>query len=97
MTHTHILLGQEKLPAPRIDDLKPGAALPLGEVELIGEHLGPTDEGPPAVSVDEEPALVQMQWRLPITFAILMLPLGLILIVLSFLLLIPPVLMFRWE
>ncbi|MGB6745926.1 MAG: gluconolaconase [Terracidiphilus sp.] len=48
------------LPAPRIDDVVPPAALPLGEVELIGENLGPHDFGPPAVLVDGEPAHILM-------------------------------------
>jgi sugar lactone lactonase YvrE len=53
------------LPAPRIDDIVPAAALPLGEVELIGAHLGPSssspdNSGPPAVLVDGHPAQVTM-------------------------------------
>jgi len=55
-----MIFGSEKLPAPRIDDLEPAAALPLGEVTLVGAHLGPDDEGPPIVSVDGEPAHVLM-------------------------------------
>jgi sugar lactone lactonase YvrE len=47
-------------PVPRIEDIFPAAALPLGEVELIGEHLGPDASGPPAVLVDGEPADVLM-------------------------------------
>ena len=46
------------LPDPRIDDIVPAAALPLGEVELIGAHLGPLAFGPPAVLVDGHPAHV---------------------------------------
>ena len=46
------------LPDPRIDDVVPPAALPLGEVELIGAHLGPF--APPAVLVDGHPAQVLM-------------------------------------
>jgi sugar lactone lactonase YvrE len=48
------------LPDPRIDDIVPAAALPLGEVELIGEHLGPLAFGPPAVLVDGHSAHVLM-------------------------------------
>ena len=48
------------LPAPRIDDVVPPAALPLGEVELIGDNLGPHEFGPPAVLVDGEPAHILM-------------------------------------
>jgi sugar lactone lactonase YvrE len=48
------------LPEPRIDDIVPAAALPLGEVELIGAHLGPLAFGPPAVLVDGFPAHVLM-------------------------------------
>jgi hypothetical protein len=32
---------EESIPEPRIDDIVPAAALPLGEVEFVGEHLGP--------------------------------------------------------
>jgi sugar lactone lactonase YvrE len=45
-------------PDPRIDDIVPAAALPLGEVELIGAHLGPLAFGPPAVLVDGHSAHV---------------------------------------
>jgi sugar lactone lactonase YvrE len=48
----------EVLPDPRIDDIVPAAALPLGEVELIGAHLGPLAFGPPAVLVDGHSAHV---------------------------------------
>lgn len=50
--------------APRIDDVSPAAALPGGEVELIGANLGPnTVEGslaPPSVFLDGEAAQVLM-------------------------------------
>ena len=42
----------EILPEPRIDSVCPDAALPLGEVELLGAHLGPDTYGPPAVLID---------------------------------------------
>jgi sugar lactone lactonase YvrE len=48
------------VPEPRIDDIVPAAALPLGEVELIGAYLGPLNFGPPAVLVDGHPAQVSM-------------------------------------
>ena len=50
----------EILPEPRIDSISPDAALPLGEVELLGAHLGPDTYGPPAVLIDGEPAHVLM-------------------------------------
>jgi hypothetical protein len=45
---------------PRIDDVIPPAALPLGDVELIGANLGPHEFGPPAVLVDGESAHILM-------------------------------------
>jgi sugar lactone lactonase YvrE len=48
----------EVFPDPRIDDIVPSAALPLGEVELMGAHLGPLAFGPPVVLVDGHPAHV---------------------------------------
>jgi hypothetical protein len=45
---------------PRIDDVTPAAAMPLGEVELRGVQLGPDGSGPPAVLVDGLPARVLM-------------------------------------
>ena len=54
----------EILPEPRIDSIIPDACLPLGEVELIGAHLGPLSFGQPgvlpAVLVDGQPAHVLM-------------------------------------
>ncbi len=50
----------ESAPVPRIADVTPAAALPLGEVELTGANLGPHKFGPPAVLVDGEPAQVLM-------------------------------------
>ncbi|MDR3740619.1 MAG: gluconolaconase [Terracidiphilus sp.] len=46
--------------APRIDDLMPAAALPLGEVEITGEHLGPLAGRTPSVLVGTESALITM-------------------------------------
>jgi hypothetical protein len=48
------------LPVPRIDDVVPPAALPLGDVELVGANLGPHEFGPPAVLVDGESAHILM-------------------------------------
>ena len=47
-------------PEPRIDEVVPAAALPLGEVELIGANLGPNPYGPPVVVVGTHPAQVLM-------------------------------------
>jgi sugar lactone lactonase YvrE len=60
MPRTRTQSAAEILPDPRIDDIVPAAALPLGEVELIGAHLGPFTFGPPAVLVDGQPAQVLM-------------------------------------
>jgi sugar lactone lactonase YvrE len=45
---------------PRIDDVTPASALPLGEVEITGVHLGPHSLGPPVVLVGTQPAQVLM-------------------------------------
>jgi sugar lactone lactonase YvrE len=45
---------------PRIDQIEPAAALPLGDIELIGANLGPNAFGPPAVLVDGHSAHVLM-------------------------------------
>jgi sugar lactone lactonase YvrE len=59
MFRTSIQPASEAISVPRIDDIVPAAALPGGEVELIGANLGPI-VGPPAVLVDGEPAQVLM-------------------------------------
>jgi len=46
--------------APRIDDIVPAAALPFGEIELLGANLGPDASGPPAVTIDGHQAHVLM-------------------------------------
>jgi sugar lactone lactonase YvrE len=46
--------------SPRIDDIRPAAAMPGGEVELTGAHLGPGETAPPRVLVDGHPAHVLM-------------------------------------
>src|ERR1039457_5517010 len=48
------------LPLPRVDDVVPAAALPMGEVELKGIYLGPHNFGLPAVYVDGDAAHVLM-------------------------------------
>jgi sugar lactone lactonase YvrE len=48
------------LTAPRIDDILPAAALPGGEIELIGANLGPFASGLPNVLVEGFPAHVLM-------------------------------------
>jgi sugar lactone lactonase YvrE len=45
---------------PRVDNVVPAAALPLGEVELTGVHLGPDGHGLPKVLVDGEQAHIVM-------------------------------------
>ncbi|MGA8086254.1 MAG: gluconolaconase [Terracidiphilus sp.] len=47
-------------PEPRIDEVQPATALPLGEVELIGANLGPNLYGPPVVVLGTHPAHVLM-------------------------------------
>jgi len=60
MTRNRSQSAAEIVPDPRIDDIVPAAALPHGEVDLIGAHLGPLAFGPPAVLVDGHPAHVLM-------------------------------------
>ncbi len=52
--------GSKAVLEPHIDDVRPAAALPLGEVELHGAQLGPDSFGPPTVLVDGLPARVLM-------------------------------------
>jgi sugar lactone lactonase YvrE len=51
---------EEMAPEPRIDEVVPPAALPLGEVELLGSNLGPNSYGMPVVVVGTHPAMVLM-------------------------------------
>jgi DNA-binding beta-propeller fold protein YncE len=51
---------EQMTPEPRIDEVAPDAALPLGEVELVGANLGPNPFGPPVVVVGTHPAQVLM-------------------------------------
>lgn len=60
MPRTATQSGSAALPTPHIDDVMPAAALPLGEIELTGSHLGPHGFGPPAVLVDSQPAQILM-------------------------------------
>jgi sugar lactone lactonase YvrE len=60
MARTSSQPGPEAPPLPRVDDVTPAAALPFGEVELMGIFLGPDAFGPPAVVVDGEPAHILM-------------------------------------
>ena len=61
MPRTRIQSAQEQVtPEPRIDEVVPSAALPLGEVELIGANLGPNPYGPPVVVVGTHSAQVLM-------------------------------------
>jgi len=48
------------LPLPRVDDVVPAAALPLGEVELKGVFLGPQNFSLPTVYVDGDRSQVLM-------------------------------------
>ena len=67
MPHTHAQSVPEILPEPRIDDVLPAAALPLGEVELMGAHLGPLGNGQPtvlpSVLVDGHPAQISDKYN----------------------------------
>ena len=60
MPRTAAQTGSASLPTPHIDDVRPAAALPLGEVELAGSNLGPHSFGPPAVLMDGKTAHVLM-------------------------------------
>ncbi len=60
----------ETFPEPHIDQVNPLAALPGGEVELTGSHLGPNSFGPPAVLVDGAAAHVTMSRSGRLTFRV---------------------------
>jgi sugar lactone lactonase YvrE len=60
MPRTASQSGPAALPTPHISDVKPAAALPLGEIELTGSNLGPHSFGPPAVLVDGQNAHILM-------------------------------------
>ena len=60
----------ESLPLPRIDGVEPATALPLGDVEATGAHLGPNGFGPPAVLVDGVAAQVLMSRAARLAFRV---------------------------
>jgi len=60
MPRTATQTAPASLPTPHIDDVRPAAALPLGEVELAGSNLGPHSFGPPAVLMDGKTAHILM-------------------------------------
>src|SRR3569833_501771 len=51
---------EEMTPEPHLEEVVPSAALPKGEVELHGENLGPTPNGPPVVVLGTHHAMVLM-------------------------------------
>ena len=60
MLSGHKKTGSTAAVAPYIADVTPAAALPGGEVRLMGAGLGPDASGPPVVLVDGVPARVLM-------------------------------------
>src|SRR5580693_4275931 len=60
----------ETLPKPRIDDIVPPAALPGGEVELIGANLGPVGSTSPSVFVDGSQAHILLSRPTRLSFKI---------------------------
>jgi sugar lactone lactonase YvrE len=70
MPKTPAKSGAAALLDPHIDDIFPSAALPLGEVELHGTHLGPDSFGPPAVLVDEISAQITMSRPTRLAFTV---------------------------
>ena len=61
---------EEITPEPRIEEIVPSAALPLGEVEIIGSHLGPHTFGPPVVVIGTHSAQVLMSRPRRVAFRI---------------------------
>ncbi|HEY1579682.1 MAG TPA: gluconolaconase [Terracidiphilus sp.] len=59
MPRSRIQSDREQM-APHIDELAPSAALPKGEVELLGANLGPHANGMPVVVLGTHPAMVLM-------------------------------------
>lgn len=57
-------------PTPHLGDIAPAAALPLGDVELSGAHLGPHKFGPPSVLVDGTQAQVLMSRATRLAFRV---------------------------
>src|SRR5665213_1659499 len=62
--------GVETFPQPHIEDVVPAAALPLAEVSLTGQHLGPNAFGPPAVLVGGTAAHVRMSRPTRLSFGV---------------------------
>src|SRR5579862_8802822 len=60
----------EPLPLPRVDDVVPGAALPLADVELTGLYLGPNGFGHPTVLVDGNAAHILMSRPTRLSFRV---------------------------
>jgi sugar lactone lactonase YvrE len=60
----------ETLPKPRIDDIVPPAALPGGEVELIGANLGPVGSTAPTVFVDGSQAHILLSRPTRLSFKV---------------------------
>ncbi len=61
MSRTHSQSAQQDAPtAPHLDDIVPSAALPQGEVELVGAGLGPAGPDLPFVFVGSESGQVVM-------------------------------------
>lgn len=60
MARTRNQSSEDVFADPRIDEIVPASALPSGEVELHGVHLGPHMAGPPVVLVGTLPAPVLM-------------------------------------
>jgi sugar lactone lactonase YvrE len=58
------------VPLPRVDDVVPSAALPLGDIEVTGVHLGPHEFGLPVLHVDGEPAHILMSRPTRLTFRV---------------------------
>lgn len=56
--------------APRIEDVVPAAALPGGEVEILGANLGPDGFILPTVTVDNEPAQLRMSRSARLAFQV---------------------------
>jgi sugar lactone lactonase YvrE len=70
MPRTPSQSGSSAPPVPRIDHVVPPAALPSGEVQLIGANLGPHSFGPPAVLVDGQPAHIFMSRPTRLSFRV---------------------------
>jgi sugar lactone lactonase YvrE len=59
MPRSRIQSDREQM-TPHIDEVAPSAALPKGEVELLGANLGPNSGGMPVVVIGTHPAMVLM-------------------------------------